>query len=95
MIAVWSPWPNYFFPLVIFKIFTTVTDIAGLQAGARLKANERRSLFPGIACMVPSREALATRASTTLDIARQILGTLAARNCADEVLKQPYLIIAS
>ena len=45
--------------------------------------------------MVPSREALATRASTTLDIARQILGTLAARNCADEVLKQPYLIIAS
>jgi DEAD/DEAH box helicase domain-containing protein len=36
--------------------------------------------------MAPSREALAPRASTTLDIVRQILGTLAARNHADEVL---------
>jgi DEAD/DEAH box helicase domain-containing protein len=36
--------------------------------------------------MAPSREALAPRASTTLDIVRQILGTLAARNRADEVL---------
>jgi DEAD/DEAH box helicase domain-containing protein len=36
--------------------------------------------------MVPSHEALAQRASTTLDIVRQILGTLAARNHADEVL---------
>jgi DEAD/DEAH box helicase domain-containing protein len=36
--------------------------------------------------MASSREALAPRASTTLDIVRQILGTLAARNRADEVL---------
>jgi hypothetical protein len=36
--------------------------------------------------MVSSREALAPRASTTLDAVRQILGTLAARNHADEVL---------
>lgn len=36
--------------------------------------------------MTPSREALAPRASTTLDVVRQILGTLAARNHADEVL---------
>jgi DEAD/DEAH box helicase domain-containing protein len=36
--------------------------------------------------MAPSREALAPRTSTTLDIVRQILGTLAARNHADEVL---------
>ena len=36
--------------------------------------------------MAPSREALAPSASTTLDIVRQILGTLAARNRADEVL---------
>jgi DEAD/DEAH box helicase domain-containing protein len=36
--------------------------------------------------MASSREALAPRASTTLDVVRQILGTLAARNHADEVL---------
>ncbi len=36
--------------------------------------------------MAPFREALAPRASTTLDIVRQILGSLAARNYADEVL---------
>ena len=58
----------------------------GLEAGARLKANKRRILFAGVACMASSREALAPRASTTLDVVRQILGTLAARNHADEVL---------
>jgi DEAD/DEAH box helicase domain-containing protein len=36
--------------------------------------------------MAPSRETLAPRTSTTLDIVRQILGTFAARNHADEVL---------
>jgi DEAD/DEAH box helicase domain-containing protein len=36
--------------------------------------------------MASSREALAPPASTTLDIVRQFLGTLAARNRADKVL---------
>ena len=36
--------------------------------------------------MATSREALAPRGSTTLDVVRQILGTLAARNHANEVL---------